>query len=412
MNNNDYNSNNYRSGNSYDTRSPGPGPHTPPPNRQNDDVIDILAWVIDVGLIFACFPIGLVLTICKAVGADITGGILRSITGQGKSAGSNQRAQNAHYTQAEQPRQNIQPAKTSSQPKPGTDGIRHADAGGRPKRVFGWILAGLGAVCLLDAYTTWGILSSIAVILGGGALLFSAHAGRKKEAQFRQAQAVTGQRGIVRIADVIRTLGLKDTEGEKLLSEMIDRGFFGPQAYIDHQRGLLVIRPEDMRDVYRQEDEAKSAREEKARQASQTEYEQYVERLRHADVEIEDEVMSEKIRRMQALTESIFAEVKAHPEKKPQIERFMNYYLPTTLKLLDSYARIEAQGVTGENMAKAKSDIEGIADTLVAGYEKQLDKLYRAEAMDIAGDVSVIENMLRRDGLSGDGDFGQPMGGH
>ncbi|MCD7750079.1 MAG: 5-bromo-4-chloroindolyl phosphate hydrolysis family protein [Oscillospiraceae bacterium] len=397
MNNNDYNSNNYRSDNSYDTHSPGPGPNTPPPNRQNDDVIDILAWIIDVGLIFACFPIGLVLTICNAVGTDITGGILRSITGLGKSAGQSHHAQSG---------------KTSSQPKPGTDGIRHADAGGRPKRVFGWILAVLGAICLLDTYTIWGTLSSIAVILGGGALLFSARAGRKKEAQFRQVQAVTGQRGIVRIADVISTLGLKDTEGEKLLSEMIDRGFFGPRAYIDHQRGLLVIRPEDMRDVYRQEDEAKSAKEEKARQASQTEYEQYVERLRHADVEIEDEVMSEKIRRMQALTESIFAEVETHPEKKPQIERFMNYYLPTTLKLLDSYARIEAQGVTGENMAKAKSDIEGIADTLVAGYEKQLDKLYRAEAMDIAGDVSVIENMLRRDGLSGDGDFGQTMGGH
>ena len=95
------------------------------------------------------------------------------------------------------------------------------------------------------------------------------------------------------------------------------------------------------------------------------------------------------------------------------IDRFMNYYLPTTLKLLESYARIEAQGVSGENMAKAKADIEGIADTLVAGYEKQLDKLYRAEAMDIAGDVGVIENMLKRDGLSGQSDFGQTAaGGH
>ncbi|MCD7769495.1 MAG: 5-bromo-4-chloroindolyl phosphate hydrolysis family protein [Oscillospiraceae bacterium] len=403
MNNNDYNSNN-----SYDTRSPGPGPNTPPPNRQNNDVIDILAWVIDVGLIFACFPVGLILTICKAVGADITGGILRAITGQSHSAGQGQ------YTrqQSTQPRQSTQSGQKASQPGSGTDGIRHADAGNRPKRVFGWILAAFGVICLLDAYSAWTVLTSIAVVLGGGALLFSAHVGRKKEAQFRQVQAVTGTNGVVRIVDVIRTLGLKDVEGEKLLSEMIDRGFFGPQAYIDHQRGLLVVRPEEMRDVYRREDEAKSAREEQARQASQTEYEQYVERLRHADEEIEDEVMSEKIRRMQALTESIFAEVEAHPEKKPQIERFMSYYLPTTLKLLDSYARIEAQGVTGENMAKAKSDIEGIADTLVAGYEKQLDKLYRAEAMDIAGDVSVIENMLRRDGLSGGGDFGQTMGGH
>ena len=130
--------------------------------------------------------------------------------------------------------------------------------------------------------------------------------------------------------------------------------------------------------------------------------------------------MSEKIRRMQTVTAAIFREVEAHPEKKPQIQRFMNYYLPTTLKLLNSYARIEAQGVSGENMAKAKADIERIADTLVEGYEKQLDTLYRAEAVDIAGDVNVIENMMRRDGLTGRGDFrpfeqtggGQEAGGH
>jgi hypothetical protein len=82
------------------------------------------------------------------------------------------------------------------------------------------------------------------------------------------------------------------------------------------------------------------------------------------------------------------------------------------LKLLDSYARIEEQGVSGENMAKAKADIERIADTLVSGYEKQLDTLYKAEAMDIAGDVSVIENMMKRDGLAGQSDFGQTQGGH
>ncbi len=126
--------------------------------------------------------------------------------------------------------------------------------------------------------------------------------------------------------------------------------------------------------------------------------------------------MSAKIRRMQSLTAAIFREVEAHPEKKPKITRFMSYYLPTTLKLLNAYARIEEQGVSGENMAKAKADIEGIADTLVDGYEKQLDTLYRAEAMDIAGDVRVIEQMMQADGLSSPfsditGTSGQTMGG-
>ena len=75
---------------------------------------------------------------------------------------------------------------------------------------------------------------------------------------------------------------------------------------------------------------------------------------------------------------------------------------------LDDIEATPLVGVTEENF----ENIEGIADALVAGYEKQLDKLYTAEAVDIAGDVSVIENMLRRDGLADNNDFGKPMGGH
>ena len=157
--------------------------------------------------------------------------------------------------------------------------------------------------------------------------------------------------------------------------------------------------------MYRAEDEAKAARQRTETQAARTEYEKIIEQIRQADVAIEDEAMSEKIRTMQELTAAIFQEVEAHPEKKPQIQRFMNYYLPTTLKLLDAYARIEAQGVSGENMAKSKAEIERIADTLVEGYKKQLDTLYQSEVVDITGDVSVIENMMRRDGLTGQNDF-------
>ena len=274
---------------------------------------------------------------------------------------------------------------------------------------FGALMAFAG---ILGAASVWEILSCIAVALGGGLLVFSGRQGKKKEAAFRRCLTVSGDKGVVKMKPLAKTLGMTEEELEKQLSEMIDRGYYGGRAYIDHARSLLVIEPEFMRDVYREEDEAKARRAEQQeqqaedeRRASLTEYERLVERLRQADIDIEDEPMSEKIRKMQALTEAIFAEVEKHPEKRPQIDRFMNYYLPTTLKLLDSYARIESQGVSGENTAKAKADIERIADTLVEGYSKQLDTLYRTEAVDIAGDAAVIESMLRRDGLAGDSDF-------
>ena len=72
------------------------------------------------------------------------------------------------------------------------------------------------------------------------------------------------------------------------------------------------------------------------------------------------------------------------------------------MKILRSYARLDAQGVEGENISAAKERIEGMMDQVVEGFEKQLDKLFSSDAMDIAADVQVLENMLKKDGLAGE----------
>ena len=109
-------------------------------------------------------------------------------------------------------------------------------------------------------------------------------------------------------------------------------------------------------------------------------------------------------------TARIFNAVREKPEKEPQIKSFMSYYLPTTLKLLRSYADFEQSGADGENIRAAKAEIERILDTLVDGFKKQLDKLYESDAMDISSDIDVLESMLRRDGLAGDGSAFQKKG--
>ena len=75
--------------------------------------------------------------------------------------------------------------------------------------------------------------------------------------------------------------------------------------------------------------------------------------------------------------------------------------LKTTLKILNSYAQLEEQGVEGENISAAKVRIEGMMDKVVDGFEKQLDLLFQGDAMDITADVEVLERMLAKDGLSG-----------
>ena len=112
--------------------------------------------------------------------------------------------------------------------------------------------------------------------------------------------------------------------------------------------------------------------------------------------------MSAKIDRIEEITGKILAYQKQHPDRSGQLRSFLNYYLPTTLKILRAYAQLDAQGVEGENISATKARIEGMMDQVVAGFEKQLDKLFRDDAMDISSDVQVLENMLKKDGLSDD----------
>ena len=124
--------------------------------------------------------------------------------------------------------------------------------------------------------------------------------------------------------------------------------------------------------------------------------------LRRLDDSIEDEAISADIRRMEAAAGKIFGYVRAHPEKLPDIRRFMDYYLPTSLKLLNAYDRMDAAGVSGENIDGTKRRVSDMMGTIAAAFEKQLDALFGDEALDISTDISVLETMLSREGLAGE----------
>lgn len=124
--------------------------------------------------------------------------------------------------------------------------------------------------------------------------------------------------------------------------------------------------------------------------------------MKRLDNNIADPTISAQIVRLQQLSEKIFVQVKQNPEKLPQIRKFMNYYLPTTLKILNAYDRMGEQGVSGENITSTMHKVESMMDTIIKAFEKQLDNLFGAEAMDISTDMVVLENMMAREGLTED----------
>ena len=122
--------------------------------------------------------------------------------------------------------------------------------------------------------------------------------------------------------------------------------------------------------------------------------------MKRLDDNIADPGISADIVRLEQISEKIFEEVKRDPKKLSKIRRFMDYYLPTTLKLLNSYDRMSATGVSGENIDTTLAKVEGMMRTIVAAFEKQLDSLYGADALDISTDITVLETMMAREGLT------------
>ena len=123
--------------------------------------------------------------------------------------------------------------------------------------------------------------------------------------------------------------------------------------------------------------------------------------MRRLNDSIEDEEISAQIDHLEEVTRKIIDLVVKQPKKLPQIRRFLDYYLPTTLKILNAYDRMDA--------AATKKKVEQMMATISQAFDRQLDALFGDEALDISTDITVMEQMLQREGLSGqkkDGDGG------
>ena len=127
-----------------------------------------------------------------------------------------------------------------------------------------------------------------------------------------------------------------------------------------------------------------------------------VSEMKRLNANIPDETISRQIDHLEETTRKIIAQVVAEPGKLSQIRKFMSYYLPTTLKLLNAYDRMDSTGVSGANIDGTKGKIEEMLDTIVVAFDKQLDSLFADEALDISTDITVMEQLLAREGLGGE----------
>ncbi|MBQ3405047.1 MAG: 5-bromo-4-chloroindolyl phosphate hydrolysis family protein, partial [Oscillospiraceae bacterium] len=209
------------------------------------------------------------------------------------------------------------------------------------------------------------------------------------------------------IAELAAAADVNTKIAKKDLDQLIDMGLLGNSAYLNMSTGQLILSPEAAA-----EDSSSAGPEVKVAENGKQKYYEIIKEIRDLNDAIADPEVSDRIYKIEDITSKIFKAVEDKPKKEPQIKSFMSYYLPTTLKLLHSYANLEKQGKVGVNVDSTKKNIAQILDKLVAGFSLQLDQLYASDAIDISTDIDVLENMLKKDGLTEDAPGFAVAGGH
>lgn len=307
-----------------------------------------------------------------------------------------------------------------------------AKAGGIALSVVGYTLGGGMLVCslilLLVSFMAPGLIGNLSGLLAGlvGIAMLSGVVmtgiGRKRLGKVRRFRAYVRElegKDYCEIKELAASLKKSEKYVIKDIEKLIDKGWF-LQGHLDEQKTCLIASDEAyeqykelMRHLEQEKRDEALAKERQA-QAQETERtdpqvqeilragDEYIKKIRACNDAIVGAEISAKISRMETLIDRIFDRVEQNQENVPDVRRLMEYYLPTTVKLLEAYEELDAQPVQGENIISSKLEIEKTLDTLNTAFEKLLDSMFQDTAWNVSADISVLKTMLAQEGLAKD----------
>ncbi len=383
-------------------------------NNRNNGTSEFFSWFI-IALLFAGggWPIALFLLFRKLFSSDVPREQRREAPSLTKEQELKQQQE-----ELEKMKKKLQQKETTQKAKQAVRSILQSP---KENNSSSWLLMIAGALIMAGA-VFWGIPSAIqaggvypigtavASLFGGGCMLASGILMRRALQRYSAYLAIIGPNEAVEIETLAKKVGVKPKQAERDLQKMIEKGYFGKSAYINKELGYIFMSSRADEELTR----ARAAAMEKTREASKKEavkqsaeaYDQILDQIRAVNERIPDPEMTEKISQIESITREIFRAVEQAPEKRGKIDRFMSYFLPTTLKLLESYANLEKTNIDGKNINQSMRSIEIAMDTVVDGFRHQLDELYKSDAVSIETEIDVLTKMLNRETVTTRQEFG------
>ena len=319
------------------------------------------------------------------------------------------------------PKEKIVPTKTTL---PATKNV------GQVSNILYTILGGIGIgitsifllaalICAVIGFIWPTPLLCLLLLLWGGSIVLI-HKGRSEKKRLERMKrylSLCAGKMYVNISDLAQSIGKSSKFVLKDIKKMLALGFF-PEGHLDLKETCFMLddatyreylKVEKERTLYEQE--AKAAEQQKKIYAQHTasnpelqamisEGQDYIQRLHQLNDLIPGEVISEKMYHMEHLLKEIFKRLEEDPTQMPQMHKLMNYYLPTTIKLLQSYADFDSISSPGTEVIKAKAEIEKTVDTINEAFTELLNKLFQSAVFDATTDAQVLKTMLVKEGLT------------
>lgn len=187
------------------------------------------------------------------------------------------------------------------------------------------------------------------------------------------------------------------------LLNMIEKDYYRQARIVEN--GELFILDSNTYKLYKEEmlRDPKESYEELEEKESNALVEEYLSRAKRDVTALTEmtpklrEPMKAKISEFLQIVGKIFELLKENPNTAKDLDKVINFYLPTTVKLMDNY--IDLSEKPTDSVKSSLKSMEQTMDLVNDGFMKMLDNIYQEKIMDLSSDMSVLKSMLRQEGL-------------
>lgn len=274
---------------------------------------------------------------------------------------------------------------------------------------------------MAGSFSAAGFVAPIIFGAGFGALLSNGISSTKLLKKAERYVELIGNKDYVEIKSLALLTSQTPKQVVRDLKKMMKKGFF-PQGHLDEQNTNFILTDKTFNQYLetRQnvammgsdgiidttcrevDEEFPGLSPEEAAELRQMieEGNSYISKVSELNDLIPGEKVSSQLDRLEGLLNEIFTRVREHPEQMSKMHELMDYYLPTVVKIVGAYAEYDKVSEPGEDIIKAKKDIENTLDTINDALSKLLNNLFKDSVWDVTTDAQVLKTVLAQKGLS------------